>query len=68
MRTGYNKQYRKQPQPDLAPPDLAPSDFFLLLYIKKSLKGRRFHDIEDADKPLKTCEGHIMDHFNFKDF
>jgi len=29
------------------PPDLAPSDFFLFLKIKRILKGRHFDDIDD---------------------
>ena len=38
-------------------PDLAPSDFFLFPNLKKSLKGRRFHDNEDAIEAVEDWLG-----------
>ena len=37
------------PQPDYSP-DLAPADFFLLLKLKSSLKGRRFQTVEEIEE------------------
>jgi hypothetical protein len=34
--------------PDLAPPDLAPLDYYLFPNLKKYLKGRKFLNIEEA--------------------
>ena len=38
-------------------PDLAPSNFFLFPNVKKSFKGRRFHDNEDAIEAVEDWLG-----------
>jgi histone-lysine N-methyltransferase SETMAR len=36
-------------------PDLAPSDFYLFLYLKSFLAGRRFHDGNEVKEAVTTC-------------